>query len=285
MTDLLASTPRAPVHIAAAQARSIPGDIGANVATVAELTEAAANEGARLVVFPEKFLSGYEPQLIAGDPETYAIGRDDSRVEPIAAACRRRNITAVVGAATRDERGLSNSCLVFGPDGDLVARYDKQYLYPGESDLYRSGDSGCILEIGGWRLGLAVCYDAGFPEHARQAARSGCHAYIVSALFSVAVGYHESRTWLPARALDNTVYVVMANHVGSTGGYDTCGSSAAWGPNGDLLSEAGRQAQSIVVVELDPNIIADVRARATVLVDSSRFAPAANAKYALHQLG
>ncbi|MFJ9949247.1 carbon-nitrogen hydrolase family protein [Kitasatospora sp. NPDC091207] len=260
--------PDRPLRIAAAQAQAVAGDIPANVATVAELVREAASAGVRLVLFAEKFLSGYEPELIRTDPLKYSVQPGDPRLTPIADACRESGTAAVVGAAVRDADGeLRISALVFGPDGSLATRYDKQYLFKSERDTYRPGDTGRTLQLDGWRLGLGICYDSGFPEHARAAALDGCHAYLVGALFSVGHGHHESRTWFPARALDNTVYTVLANHIGATGGWQTCGASAVWSPDGRLLAEAGPDRRELVVADLDPEVLRATRESESLLED------------------
>ena len=262
------SYPTLPLRVAAAQAQAVPGDVPANAATVAALIREAAAAGARLVVFAEKFLSGYEPALIQADPVRHAVQPGDPRLAPIAQACRESGTAAVVGAAVQDESGaLRVSALVFGPDGSLVTRYDKQYLFKAEREIYRPGTAGCTIELDGWRLGLGICYDSGFPEHARAAVLDGCHAYLVGALFSVGHGHHESRTWFPARALDNTVYALLANHIGQTGGWNTCGASAVWAPDGRLIAEAGQDERELVVVDLDPAVLAATRQSEPVLHD------------------
>jgi predicted amidohydrolase len=267
VNNKLASLPSAPLQIAAAQAQPVCGDVTANIAKTVELTGRAADRGARLVVFPEKFLSGYEPGLIAGNPSEYAFGQSDSRLDPIREACHRHAIAAIVGAATRDADGLHISSLVFDRRGEDVEPYHKQYLYKSEAEIYRAGMRGCMLELDGWRLALGVCYDSGFPEHARHAAVNGAHAYLVSGLFSVKSGYRQSRVWFPARAFDNTMYVLLSNHVGTTGGWDTCGASAIWTPYGDVIAEAGREREEVISALLDPAVLADVRQRETALAD------------------
>ncbi|MFE2723177.1 carbon-nitrogen hydrolase family protein [Kitasatospora sp. NPDC059327] len=263
-----ADHPDRPLRIAAAQAQAVAGDIPANVATVAELVREAASAGVRLVLFAEKFLSGYEPELIRTDPLKYSVQPGDPRLAPIADACRESGTAAVVGAAVRDaDGGLRISALVFGPDGSLATRYDKQYLFKSERDTYRPGDTDRTLQLDGWRLGLGICYDSGFPEHARAAALDGCHAYLVGALFSVGHGHHESRTWFPARALDNTLYTVLANHIGVTGDWQTCGASAVWSPDGRLLAEAGPDRRELVVVDLDPEVLRATRESESLLAD------------------
>ncbi|MGW2252420.1 carbon-nitrogen hydrolase family protein [Kitasatospora sp. NPDC001660] len=259
--------PERPLRIATVQAQAVAGDIPANAATAAELIREAAASGARLVLFAEKFLAGYEPDLISSDPLKCAVQPGDPRLAPIAEACRETGTAAVVGAAAQDGSDLRVSALVFGPDGAVVTRYDKQHLFKSERGYYRPGTVGCSLELDGWRLGLGICYDSGFPEHARAAALDGCHAYLVGALFSVGHGHHESRTWFPARALDNTLYTVLANHIGTTGGWHTCGGSAVWGPDGHLIAEAGEDRREIVLADLDPAVLRTTRETETLLAD------------------
>lgn len=132
-------------------------------------------------------------------------------------------------------------------------RKSKRALFSTERDIYGPGHRSCTLLIDSWQIGLGICYDAGFPEHARALAESSCHAYLVSPLFSRGNGYHESRVWFPARALDNTMYALMSNHVGITGGWSACGSSAIWDPLGNLVEEAGDHEQTLIVTDLSPS--------------------------------
>ncbi|MGW3493773.1 carbon-nitrogen hydrolase family protein [Streptomyces sp. NPDC001020] len=274
--------PSRPLRIAAAQAQAEAGDVKANVATVAAMVHDAARAEARLVVFPEKFLSGYEPDLIQADPHRYAVQPGDPRLDPIADACRETGTVAVVGAAFHDQGDLYVSALVIDTNGEPVTRYDKQNLFKSERKIYREGAAGCTLQLEDWRLGLGICYDSGFPEHARAAALDGCHAYVVGGLFSIGNGYHESRTWFPARALDNTCYAVLANHIGTTGGWNACGSSAIWGPDGRPLAEAGAEQPELITANLDPQALLTARDSEPMLRDLRDTTTYARA---WHQLG
>jgi predicted amidohydrolase len=260
-----------------------------NAAAVAGLVRRAADAGAHLVVLPEKFLSGYEPDLIRSDPRTYTVTMDDPRLDPIAQACRETATAAVVGAAARsgDQSGAERlfiSALVFASDGALLTRYDKQYLFGSERKIFQAGAAGCTIELRGWRLALGICYDAGFPEHARAAALDGCDAYFVGGLFSTGNGYHESRTWFPARALDNTCYTLLSNHVGRTGGWNACGGSGIWAPDGRLLAEAGPDETGFAVADLDAGRLATVRAAETMLRDLAESAGSPLTRRACHRL-
>jgi 5-aminopentanamidase len=259
--------PDTPVTIACAQAQPVAGDVVANVRLAAAMVREAGDAGATIVQFPEKFLSGYEPDLIRSDPDKYAVTAEDPRLQPIFEACWENEVAAVIGAAARDGGDLHVSSLIVDGTGGFRGFYHKQFLFPTERSLYAAGRTGVALDLGNWRFGLAICYDTGFPEHARAAALNGCHVYFASALFSAGNGYYESRVWFPARALDNTMFCALSNHVGTTGDWQTCGASAIWSPYGNVLAEAGRDNRQLVIATLEPEMLRKMREQETMLSD------------------
>ncbi|MGI5399290.1 carbon-nitrogen hydrolase family protein [Streptomyces sp. CA-135486] len=110
--------------VAAGQFAPIPGDIEANVHRMDGLIRAAAEQSARVVVFPELALTGYELGLIRQDPGLWPA-EDDKRLDPVRQACRATSTVAVVGGPVPTESGRPGiSSLVIGPGGGLLARYD-----------------------------------------------------------------------------------------------------------------------------------------------------------------
>ncbi|MYW00925.1 carbon-nitrogen hydrolase family protein [Streptomyces sp. SID3343] len=299
--DDLRAVPSVPVTVAAGQAACVPLDIPANVAVAADLVRRAGARGADLLVLPELFLTGYELSGIAAAPETYAFDLPDAgatidpdtaaesatvpldaRLDPLSVACAETHTAVVVSAPTRAGRsgGLRISALVLGRDGQYAARYDKQHVDTVERAAgFESGVAGCTLDVDGWRLGLGVCRDSSFPEHARAAALDGCHAYLVSAMFGQGHGAHKRATLGPARALDNACYVVVANHNGPSGPLHGCGHSAIWNPDGTLLVDidmgidASIADPGLAVARLDPQTLARAREEDFVLLDPSFDAP------------
>jgi len=177
---------------------------------------------------------------------------------------------------------LHISALVLGRDGRLAARYDKQHVDSRERRAgFSPGLSGCTLTLDGWRLGLGICWDSSYPEHARAAALDGCHAYVVGALFPGERGDHKRATVCPARALDNAMYVVAANHSGLSGPYDGCGHSAIWQPTGVVLTDADSADPGLAIACLDPGVVARARAEDFVLVDPSLGAPVHRRSHAI----
>jgi predicted amidohydrolase len=275
MKDLRA-VPATQLTVAAGQAACTALDVPANIAATAALVRRAADQGADLLVLPELFLTGYELTAIVADPQTYTLNPADPRLDPLAAACAATRTAVVVGAPTRDpESGrLHISALILGRNGRYTARYDKQHVDSAERATgFSPGTSGCTLTLDGWRLGLAICWDSSYPEHARAAALDGCHAYTVSAMFPLGGGARRRATLCPARALDNTSYVVAANHTGSSGPYHGCGHSSVWNPDGTLLVDADTADPGLATARLDPQALATARAEDLVLIDPSLTAP------------
>lgn len=265
--------PVQPITVAAGQARCAALDVAANVAVAADLVRRAA---ADVLVLPELFLTGYELPAIVADSAIYAIGPEDSRLDPLSIACAEARTAVIVGAPARDPESadLFISALVLGRDGRFAARYDKQHLDRAERSAgIRPGASGCTVTLDGWRLGLGICWDASYPEHARAAALDGCHAYLVGALFNGARGARKRAIVGPARAVDNANYVVVADHIGPSGPYLGGGHSSVWNPDGSLLADAGDADPGVATGRLDPRTLAQARATDLVLVDPSLTAP------------
>ncbi|GIH81583.1 carbon-nitrogen hydrolase family protein [Planobispora longispora] len=222
--------------VAVAQTSAEPGDVSANAQSAAAVVADAAGAGAKLLVFPELSLVGYDLALLS-DPSAW-VTEDDPRLDAIRHAAREYGVTAVVGAAYRGPDGEPwIASLAVGPGGRIRA-YGKHCLHGAERDLFRPGAEHLLLEIDGWRIALAVCYDAAVPAHAQEAARRGADVYAASALYTRG---QERRldVHFAARAMDHRMFAVAANLAGAGPGWESCGGSGAWHPDGGRLSRAG----------------------------------------------
>jgi predicted amidohydrolase len=236
------------LRVAAAQARSVPGDVAANVATAVSSVCAAADRGARVVVLPELFLTGYDPDAWTHDASLVV---DDPVLGPLSETAATRSVVVVASAAVRralDESTLS--ALVFDPAGGVQAVYDKQHLSGPERDFFAAGHGGTTLVVDGWRLGLGICYDGCFPEHARAAADDGASGYLCPAAYYVGAE-HRRDLRSAARALDNGIYVVLAGLTGPCGAGVFSGGSAVYDPGGHPVERLGDESPGLVVADLD----------------------------------
>ncbi|MFE5794793.1 carbon-nitrogen hydrolase family protein [Streptomyces sp. NPDC056503] len=235
--------------IATAQFAPVAGDVEANVRTIAGLVREAGAAGARLVVFAELSLTGYEPALVREDP-ALVLAEDDPRLEPVREACRATGAAAVVNGPVRGGGSLPGlTTLVIGPDGSPLTRYDKRHLFHGaETDTFTAGTEDGRFELGGLRFALATCYDNRFPELAERAAADGCAVYLASSMLEA--GNDSFETVYPARARDFGLYVALANSLGPSEVGEGGGMAGVWGPDGERLADAGSRKPGFVLAEV-----------------------------------
>jgi predicted amidohydrolase len=220
---------REPLTVAAVQPPCISFDVAANAAAHAGAVLAAS---ARVVLFPELSLTGYELNAPAVSPE-------DPRLLPIREACAETGSLALVGAPVAGLAGRHIGMLAIDGDGAAVA-YRKMWLGGAEPEELVPGDRAAVLEVDGWRLGLAICKDTGIPQHAADTAALGMDAYLAGVLETAEdAAIQDERARRVATA--HHVWVVVASFAGSTGGgFDrAAGGSAIWSPEGVLVSRAG----------------------------------------------
>ncbi|MGW6565140.1 carbon-nitrogen hydrolase family protein [Streptomyces sp. NPDC054975] len=238
--------------VAAAQFAPVAGDVEANARTAARLIRRAGAEGARVVVFPELALTGYEPTLIQATPAS-CLTEDDARLEPVREACRAAGVAAVVNGPVLTagaERRPGITSLVIGPDGGLVTRYDKTHLYGFEAEVFAPGTTDGRFTLDGVRFALATCYDNRFPDLAERAAADGCTVYLASSALDADNDSFEKV--YPVRARDFELYVVLADLVGPSEVGPCVGLSGAWGPDGERIADAGPDREGFALAEVGP---------------------------------
>lgn len=256
-------TPSRTLRVAAAQGSSVAGDVGANVATAVRLVATAADRDARVVVLPELFLTGYASSVWRHEA---GLDLDDPRLAPLADIAADRGVVVVTSGAVRralDETTLS--VVLVDATGTVSAPYDKQHLCGEERDFFAPGDHGATVVVDGWDLGLGICYDGCFPEHARAAAEDGAVAYLSSSAY-FAGAEHRRDLYYAARAVENGMYVVFAGLTGRCGSRDFSGGSAVYDPEGRALVRLGTE-PGVAVADLDTDVVDATRARHTMLVD------------------
>lgn len=229
--------------VAAAQSISIAGDVHANIARHQRFIMAAAEQGVQVLVFPELSLSGYERGLAA----QLAIAPDAALLQPLRDLTREVGVTAVVGMPIRlsDDSPVLIGALVLAADGSLAV-YSKQHLHPGEEVAFAPGSGGAPLTLGDDTLALAVCADFCHASHAAAAAEVGASIYAAGVLITEG-GYAADSALLQGYAREHGMLVLMANHGGATGGWESAGRSAIWAADGRLLAAAPGVGDALVI--------------------------------------
>ncbi|MFJ4952739.1 carbon-nitrogen hydrolase family protein [Streptomyces sp. NPDC088760] len=258
---------RTPLRVAVAQMQARPGDVAHNVAVSASLVRAAGEQGVRVLQFPELSLTGYEPGWLKASLPAQAVDPYGRELDVLRDACRTWQVTAIAGAPTAFGQRAAISALVIDDQGRTAAVCHKQHLEVQERDVFVPGTESCTVSVDNWQLAVGICYDASFPEHARAAALAGADAYLCGGGFVHGDSDYRRSVYFPARALENTFYVLFANFLGQQGSWNFSGGSAIYGPNGRPLAEAGNQETGIAIADLDDEVLAVTRKQLTMLQD------------------
>jgi predicted amidohydrolase len=232
----------------------------------------AAAAGAELVIVPELWRTGpfeLEATLDCAEPETGG--------ETLAflqrCACELgvwlhggSILTWAADAAGR--RVFANTSYVIDPGGRVKATYRKRHLFgfdEGEASLLTPGDEIVVVDTPLGPTGLATCYDLRFPEHFRALVDAGAQALVIPAGWPTArIGHWRALT--VARAIENQMWVVAANAVGSSGGVELGGHSVVVDPQGDAVAGLDNR-DGLLLAAVDPTMPRRARTDFPVLRD------------------
>jgi nitrilase len=285
------------MKVAALQMVSSPS-LAQNLAQAQALLRQAAQQGAELAVLPEYFcLLGRRDTDKLALQEHYGHGpiqqflADAARQlglwivggtlplrtqDPADSAPPHETVSAGASDGTHATPSVPsrvyNSTLVFDPQGQCRARYDKMHLFCfdhggeryDEARTLRPGTQPTLFELPArdghtWRIGLSVCYDLRFPELYRHYAALGADLLLVPAAFTHTTGQAHWELLLRARAVENLAFVLAAAQGGlHDNGRRTWGHSLVADPWGTVLQQHP-QGEAVVLAELDAAQLAAYR--------------------------
>lgn len=237
------------MRIAILQTAGTSGAVEPNLEQLTGVADEAVGRGARLLVCPEMFLTGYnlEPAALAKLAEP-ANGSSAARVSDIA---RRSGLSVLYGYPERDGDAIYNSAALVDADGQVLANYRKCHMY-GELDrrLFTPGNTpSAFADLDGVRVGVLICYDAEFPEALRYVALGGAAIALVPTA-SMKPFEFVARALIPVRAWENQIFVVYANRCGTEAELDYYGLSLVAGPDGGIVAQAGAS-EELLLAEID----------------------------------
>lgn len=254
------------MRIAALQHDIVWEDAAATCTRVAPMIAEAATDGAQMVLLTEMFGPGFslaadriaEPP--GGPTEQFMAGQAAAHDIWVGGSIPVRDAPAA------DSNALPvNRFLLVGPDGTRH-QYDKlhPFTFADEHEAYRAGDTPVTVTIDGLRLTLFVCYDLRFANVFWDRALD-TDAYLVVANWPQSRRTHWSAL-LVARAIENQAYVVGVNRVGEANGLTYSGDTVIIDPSGEVVASGVDHTEGVVMAEMDPGRVAEVR-------DTFRFLP------------
>ncbi len=242
-------------------------DKAANIEKTEWLVARAAATGADVVVLPEKWNAIGDAETLHANAELLEGGES---VEAMARWARGHGITLVGGSITERREGrekLSNTSIVFDPDGEVIGIYRKIHMFDvevgglvyRESEAEEPGEEPVVVHGEGWPIGLSVCYDLRFPELYRILALEGAELVTVPAHFTLFTGKDHWHVLLRARAVENQCYVAAAAQIGETRpGRPSYGRSLIADPWGIVVAEAPDE-ETVISAELDRAHLQEIR--------------------------
>ncbi|WP_406150732.1 carbon-nitrogen hydrolase family protein [Streptomyces sp. NBC_01012] len=253
-----------PLRTALLQSSGRVGSVDDNLATLDAAAARASAAGARLLVSPELFLTGY---AIGDDVPALAQPADGPAAREIAAICVRHGLAVHYGYPERAGDAVFNAAQLIGPDGTPLANYRKTHLFGGfEEKWFTPGELPVVqAELDGVRIGMLICYDVEFPENVRAHALAGTELLLVPTALMHPFRF-VAEAVVPVRAFESQLYIAYANRVGREGEFDFTGLSCLAGTAGTALARAG-DGDELLVADADPGLLVASRAANPYLRD------------------
>ncbi|WP_120943906.1 MULTISPECIES: carbon-nitrogen hydrolase family protein [Helicobacter] len=246
------------VKVAAVQFSPRSYERETNLKHALNLAQKALSSGAKIVLLPELFDSGYcvedrdlEFGLDLSDPTQPTL-------EGLKALAKEYKAYLIAGSIEQEGGALFNSIYIVGEKG-VVGKYQKVYLWGDEKQRFSRGQEYRVFELPlgdfSLKVGLQICYEVGFSEGSRFLALQGAELLCFCAAFSKIRSY----AWDlggQARALENGVFVLAANRCGSEISKIShkeltfCGHSKIVNPKGEIVEQLGDQ-EGVLVGVLD----------------------------------
>ncbi|NKI61235.1 carbon-nitrogen hydrolase family protein [Labrenzia sp. PO1] len=255
--------------------------ISDNADAAEDLIRAAAKDGAQFVQTPEmsNVLVRSREELL----ERISDAEDDLFLKRARALAAELGIHLHLGslAVLAGNGKVANRAFLIGPDGKMLATYDKIHMFDvdlpngeswRESATYEPGTQTVIADLPFAKVGMAVCYDIRFPAIFRTQARQGAQVLTGPAAFTRQTGQAHWHVLQRSRAIENGAYVISAAQGGThEDGRETYGHSLIIDPWGAVIAEIDNDDPGYALAEIDTQKVADARARIPAIANERDF--------------
>jgi predicted amidohydrolase len=235
------------------------GDKDANLATAGRLIDEAAAQGAHMVALPEMFNIYGTPQEIRTGRETFP-GRTSDFLKSKALEHGIYLHGGSMPVQIPENEKAWNQTLVYAPNGELIATYNKIHLFDidiagtvsdMESSRYEAGTEIVSFASDYGQMGLTICYDLRFPELFRALTLAGARVIFLPAAFTLYTGKDHWEALIRARAIENQVFLVAPAQIGAHAGTKFCfGNTMIVDPWGTVLARAPER-ECAIVADID----------------------------------
>lgn len=255
------------MKISVFQMECVLGDIDANMEKISFYTSKARQQGFDLVVFPEMVDTGYNMDVIIQHASFWDEKNTKNPFSLIKKAGKDNKIHIICNISERENDKIYNTTLAVNPAGEVIGKYRKNHLadYPplNEGSCITPGKKLKIIKINNMKIGLLTCYDLRFPEISRALVLNGAEALVLCSAWPFPRLIHWN-TLIRARAIENQVYFIAANRVGTDGSVTFCGSSRVIDPYGVVVSSGSENFESFLFGEINLELLKKIRRKMPV---------------------
>lgn len=233
--------------IVAAQSSSVKGDLIENTRRHADMVRAASKHDAKVIVFPELSLTGYEPTVA----ETLATTADDDFLRPLQQLSNQLHVTIVAGCPIRSPEFKPYLGAFILRAERPVEIYRKRFLHGDEERHFIPFDDVVTCESHDELIGIAICADISNEQHPADVAARRATAYAAGvAMTPNGIGEAEQR--MSRYAQEYRFVTVMANYASTTGGHEMGGRSGIWDESGRCVAQAESDGECLIIGKRGP---------------------------------
>lgn len=248
------------LRVAVAVIQSPLGRIEDNLERTRHWSRCARDAGADIVCFPEMSITGYGNHAIIAELAQPVPGPVCRQLSDLAAET---DLLILAGMAEYNPEGAPFAAhCIFQPSGQ-VQIYRKLHLAPPELPFFSAGNEIPVFKYKETCLGIQLCYDAHFPELCTQMVAKGAEVIFFPHASPRGDAPAKHQSWmrhLPARAFDNSIYVLACNQIGANGrGLHFPGNAVAIDPSGNVMAHRLEKSEGLLVVDLRASALEMVR--------------------------
>ncbi|WP_027965343.1 carbon-nitrogen family hydrolase [Halalkalibacillus halophilus] len=237
----------------------VPGDPQANRTNVNQwIHKEMMHNSPDTIVLPEMWTTAYT----LSDLERIADQDGEPTMPFIQNLASKYQVNIIAGSiANKKSDGIFNTAFVVDRQGEIVYQYDKAHLVPmlNEPSYLEGGKKPAeVFELDGLKFGLIVCYDLRFPELIRPLAVAGAQVLCIVAEWPEARTNHWQHLQI-ARAIENQMYVVSSNRIGTYDGTEFCGKSMIVNPWGEVLKLGSQDQEEVLSLTIELEKVDEVR--------------------------
>lgn len=256
------------VKVALGQIASRLGDVEYNVKKAGAFIAQASSKGADIICLPELYATGYNMSML-GD-KVISLSREYEKFisDEMSKAARDNSIYVISshGVVNEADNRVYNAAVLFDRSGDKKGSFYKTHSFALEKDYFSEGCEYPVFDTDIGKIGIMICYDAGFPEAARTLCLKGAEMIFIPAAWRI----QDENSWLlniPSRALENQLYTVGVNRSGHEGDLHLFGKSMACNPFGEVIMQMDYDSDEVAVCEIDLDEVERCRSDLGYLAD------------------